>query len=31
MTKLEELIEIIRGEDVYIQTHNYPYADARAS
>lgn len=31
MTKLEELIEIIRGEDVYIQTHNYPDQDALAS
>lgn len=31
MTKLEELINIINGESVYIQTHNYPDQDALAS
>lgn len=31
MTKLEELVGIIGGESVYIQTHNYPDQDALAS
>lgn len=31
MTKLEELVGIIGGEGVYIQTHNYPDQDALAS
>ena len=31
MTKLDELINILNGESVYIQTHNYPDQDALAS
>lgn len=31
MTKLEELVNIINGKHVYIQTHNYPDQDALAS
>lgn len=31
MTKLEELISVIKGNSVYIQTHNYPDQDALAA
>ena len=31
MTKLDELISILNGESVYVQTHNYPDQDALAS
>ena len=30
-TKLDELINILNGESVYVQTHNYPDQDALAS
>ncbi len=31
MTKLEELLNVIKGHRVYIQTHNYPDQDALAA
>lgn len=31
MTKLDELVQVISGRQVYIQTHNYPDQDALAS
>lgn len=31
MTKIEELVEVLKGHEVFIQTHNFPDPDAIAS